>query len=209
MLVMIDNHQQLLINKEKIMKKKIGIYLFEEYADWEIAYLSPEINKNELFELIYISKDTSHIKSQGGLSIMPNRLLSDIKADDLDMIILPGGEAWGRNENREIDSLVLEMNDKSKNIAAICGATAYLSRLGLLDNVKHTSNDITYLKWITPEYSADNNYISAPAVSDKNIITAGGVFPIEFSKEIFKKIELKSDEDIENWFQLFKNGIWK
>ena len=31
---------------------------------------------------------------------------------------------------------------------------------------------------------------------------------IEFATEIFKKIKLKPDDEIEKWFQLFKNGIW-
>jgi len=34
------------------------------------------------------------------------------------------------------------------------------------------------------------------------------IAPIEFAVEIFKKIELKPDDEIEKWFQLFKNGIW-
>ena len=47
------------------------------------------------------------------------------------------------------------------------------------------------------------------ATTDKNVITANGIAPIEFAKEVFTKIELYDLDNIEKWFQLFKNGIWK
>lgn len=39
------------------MKKKIFIYLFDGYSDWEIAYLTPELNKSDFHELIYFTDD--------------------------------------------------------------------------------------------------------------------------------------------------------
>jgi len=37
----------------------------------------------------------------------------------------------------------------------------------------------------------------------------GGVIKsFEFAAEIFKKIKLRSKEDIEKWYLLFKKGIW-
>ena len=38
----------------ELMKKRIFIYLFDGYSDWEIAYLAPELNKSENHELIYV-----------------------------------------------------------------------------------------------------------------------------------------------------------
>jgi len=67
---------------------------------------------------------------------------------------------------------------------------------------------LSYLKAVVPEYGGHESYQNKLAVTDKNIITANGIAPIEFATEIFKKIELKSDAEIEKWFQLFKNGIW-
>ena len=77
-----------------------------------------------------------------------------------------------------------------------------------MDKVKHTSNALNYLKYIAPEYKGEKNYQSDFSVTDENIITANGTAPIEFAREIFKKIKLHSEKDIEKWFQLFKKGIW-
>lgn len=191
------------------MKKKIFVCLFDGFADWEIAYLTPEIRKNKDFELVYFSKEGESVVSMGGLRISPASSLAEIDVDDVEMLILPGGEAWENDENDYLDSLVTNLFEQGRTIAAICAATAYLGKKGFLDNLKHTSNDLNYLKHVAPEYLGDSNYIDSPAVTDENIITANGVAPIEFAKEIFFRVQLNNIRDIENWFQLFKYGIWK
>jgi len=190
------------------MKKKIFVFLFNGFSDWEIAYLSPEIKKSDAFDLIYFSKDGNPVISMGGLCILPEMSLTEINTDDVYMLVLPGGTAWETGENSEIDLFAKTLFAKKRTIAAICAATAYLGRQGFLNNLKHTSNDLYYLKGVAPEYSGEKYYVNSFAVSDENIITANGVAPIEFAREIFEKVQLYDSHDTEKWFQLFKNGIW-
>jgi len=190
------------------MKKKIAVFLFDGFSDWEISYLTPEINKSDQFELVYFSADGSTIKSMGGLQVKPSSSLSELKNKAVDMLILPGGTAWEKGENDEITAFTKEVFKLGKPIAAICAATTYLGQLGLLNDLQHTSNDLNYLKGMAPNYCGDENYQNALAVTDRNIITANGISPIEFAREIFKLIELYNIDHIEQWYQLFKNGIW-
>lgn len=190
------------------MKKKIFIFLFDGFSDWEIAYLTPEIRKSSTFELIYFSKDGMPVISMGGLQVVPSLALTEIVPHDVDMLILPGGTAWEKGDNEGVTPLVKLIVDLGKPVAAICAATAYLAQQQLLDNLKHTSNDLYYLKAVAPAYSGDSFYTNALATSDKNIITANGIAPIEFAREIFTTLELYPEQDIEKWFQLFKNGVW-
>jgi putative intracellular protease/amidase len=190
------------------MKKKIYIYLFDGFSDWEIAYLTPEIKKSEAFELRYFSKDGKPIVSMGGLRILPDISFAEINTDTIEMLILPGGVAWETNENDFLDAFVKNLFKKGKAIAAICAATTYLGKKGFLDKLKHTSNDLNYLKGMAPHYLGEQHYSNSLAVTDENIITANGIAPIEFARDIFQKIKLYSDDEIEKWFQLFKNGIW-
>jgi putative intracellular protease/amidase len=190
------------------MEKRIFVFLFDGFSDWEISYLTPEINKSEQFDLVYFSKNGNLITSMGGLQITPTTSLNELKFEDVDMLILPGGDAWEKGENAEVEKLTKDIFEKRKPIAAICAATTYLGQLGLLNDLKHTSNDLNYLKGIAPKYCGDENYQNSLVFTDKNIITANGIAPIEFAREIFKTIGLYSDDNIEKWFQLFKNGIW-
>jgi putative intracellular protease/amidase len=190
------------------MKKKIYVFLFDGFSDWEISFLTPEINKSEQFDLVYFSKNGTQVKSMGGLQIIPTTSLNEFKLEDIDLLILPGGTAWEKGENTEIEELTKSVSERGKSIAAICAATTYLGQLGLLNDLKHTSNDLNYLKGIAPKYCGDKNYKNSLAVTDKNIITAKGIAPIEFAREIFITIGLYNEDNIEKWFQLFKNGIW-
>jgi len=188
--------------------QNIYIFLFDGFSDWEISYLTPELKKSEKVNLKYFSIDGLEITSVGGLKIIPDLSIQELNLDNTTALILPGGSAWEEQSIKGINKLVETLNSKNKTIAAICSATTFLGQTGYLDNVKHTSNAIDYLKYIAPKYKGDKNYQSGLAISDKNIITANGFSPIEFAREIFKSINLKSEKDIEKWFQLFKNGIW-
>jgi len=190
------------------MKKKIYVFLFDGFSDWEISYLTPEINKSEEFELVYFSKDGDLVTSMGGLQVKPRTSLDDLDSEDIDMLILPGGSAWEKGENKEINDITESLFEKGRPIAAICAATAYLGKLGVLNDLKHTSNDLYYLKGVAPNYCGDENYQNSFAVTDRNVITANGIASIEFAREVFKKIGLFNEKDLEKWFQLFKNGIW-
>jgi putative intracellular protease/amidase len=188
---------------------KIYIYLFDGYSDWEIAYLAPELNKSENHELIYLSEHGDRVTSMGGLRVEPSGSLHEVELEEMSLLILPGGEAWENENPKGIKQLLREAYDSNKNIAAICAATTFLGRSGMLNEVKHTSNDLNYLKGIAPAYQGEPYYQNTLAVTDGNIITANGIAPIEFAREIFRKVGLYDEATLEQWFQLFKNGIWK
>jgi putative intracellular protease/amidase len=188
--------------------KKVFIFLFDGFSDWEIAFLTPEIRKSSDFQIVYFSKDGEPVSSMGGLRVSPETSLTAIHHGDVEMLILPGGTAWEKGENDFMDTFVKSVFDNGKTVAAICAATAYLANNGFLNALKHTSNDLYYLKAVAPLYTGEQHYIGSLAVTDQNLITANGVAPIEFAREIFRKLNLYNETNIEKWFQLFKNGIW-
>jgi putative intracellular protease/amidase len=190
------------------MKKQIAVFLFEGFSDWELAYLTPEIYKSDHFELVYFSIRGGLATSMGGLQVKPTKSLKDIVFENLEMLVLPGGTAWEKGGNTEIEKLTKDMFEAGKPIAAICAATIYLGQIGLLNDLKHTSSDLNYLKGMAPEYTGSDLYQNELAVTDGHLITANGIAPIEFAREVFKTIGLYSEEAIEKWFQLFKNGVW-
>ena len=51
------------------MIKKIYVFLFDGFSDWEIAYLTPEINKHKNFKLVYFSSGSGMVTSMGGLQV--------------------------------------------------------------------------------------------------------------------------------------------
>ncbi len=189
-------------------KESVYVFLFDGFSDWEISYLTPELKKSDKIELKYFSIDGKSVTSMGGLNITPDFSVGEISSNDISVLILPGGSPWENNSIKGIDEIVKKLYYENKIIGAICAATTYLANKGYLDNIEHTSNALFYLQNMAKEYKGKANYKDQLAVTDKNLITANGIAPIEFAREVFKKVALYDEKSIEKWFQLFKNGIW-
>jgi putative intracellular protease/amidase len=102
---------------------------------------------------------------------------------------------WRGTPEPRIEGLVRAPVEQGVPAAAICAATSYLARLGLLDaGVRHTSNALAYLKDVAPDYAGEDLYVEAPAVSHAGIITAGAEAGREFAYEILKALGVYDDE---------------
>ena len=62
------------------------------------------------------------------------------------------------------------------------------------------------IRRIAPEYRGDSHYVDALAVRDRGVITASGLGPVEFAREIFEQLGVFSAADRPVWFHLFKHG---
>jgi hypothetical protein len=78
--------------------------------------------------------------------------------------------------------------------------------MALLNDRRHTSNGPGYIAAHVPEYSGAALYEAIPAVSDRGIITASGLAPVDFAREIFSQLKIFSAADEELWFDMFKSG---
>ena len=190
---------------------KAYIYILNTLADWEIGYLTAELNSGRYLdktrppvELIKIGNTTEPIKTMGGITIAPDESIDNIRFKEDDLLILPGADTWMEEENKKIIDIVSGIINEKVIIAAICGATVALANKGILNNRNHTSNDMEFLKMFCPEYTGENFYLNQPAVTDDNLITASGIAPLEFSYEVLKRINVMKAETLEAWYQLYK-----
>ena len=188
------------------MNKKLIVYLPEGFADWEGSYLLPELAENKI-SYVTVSENGKPVTSIGRLRVTPDAGLFDIQPSDISGLILIGSDSWADpSQNLSALKLATELLSREVLVAAICGATVALAREGLLDKRKHTSNNLEMLKKIVPSYKGEAFYEETLAVTDKNLITAAGVGPIEFTLELMKALNIYSEEKRKHWFNLFKNG---
>ena len=188
--------------------KKILYVILEQWADWELAYISSAVNMlgNGKFEnkTVSLTKDT--VLSIGGVKCLPDYDIQSVPSE-YDALILIGGMSW-RNENAmQIKPLIDACIKKDKVLGAICDACRFLGSVGALNSAKHTANDLNELK----RYAAYNNekgFIHKQAVSDNNIITANGTAPLEFAREVLKALSVASDEQIKGWYDFHKLGFY-
>lgn len=190
------------------MKKTVYLFVFEGFSDWEPSYATPEIHKSEAYQIRTIGLTSQPIHSMGGLTILPDTTIENSNLIDAAMLILPGGEAWEQKQLSQAQVLVNWFQEHNLPIAAICGATIFLADISVLNTIRHTSNAKAYLESLCPNYTGQDYYVEELAVTDQKTITASGIGPIEFAREIFQLLGIYTEEKAEEWYQVFKNGVW-
>jgi putative intracellular protease/amidase len=188
-------------------EKAVYLLVFDGYADWEPAHAVAELRREGRYRVETVALRREPVASMGGVRVIPTRTVADIDPADVAVFILPGGDRWETvpTEN-EIAALLERLEEQHVPIAAICGATVGISKLGLLRGRRHTSNGLSYLKTQVPDYTEAANYVDAPAVRDRGLITASGLADVEFAREIFEELGVFSASDRVLWAQMFRSG---
>ncbi|KAF2014308.1 class I glutamine amidotransferase-like protein [Aaosphaeria arxii CBS 175.79] len=94
-------------------------------------------------------------------------------SEKIDVLIVPGGAGTRQDMTAEI-AFVREMYPSLKSIMSICTGATILSRAGILDNKRATTNKRAW-KWATGTGPAVNWVGEARWVVDGNIVTSSGV----------------------------------
>lgn len=122
------------------------------------------------YRLKTFSIDGKPGRTIGGLQITPDLSIDDVTVPDAEMLILPGGASWEQGGHHQVALLAQKFRQHRVTVAAICGATLGLAKIGLLDALRHTSNSKDYL--LQSQYQGAEYYVEEPAVNDGGIITA-------------------------------------
>ena len=197
------------------MKKEILFVLLNNFADWEGAYIAPNLTlgvepgseSKYVVKTVAVTKDT--VVSCGGFKVLPDYGIDNIPTDYAGIVLI-GGMSWFTPEAEAIVPLVKDAIENRKLVAGICNASVFLGMHGFLNKIKHTSNGLDYLKaYAGANYTGENFYIDGPAVRSENIVTANGFSALEFCREILYALEADSTQKIERSYRMHKTGVWE
>jgi putative intracellular protease/amidase len=189
------------------MTPAVHVLVFEGFADWEPAYALAELRRSGGLDVVTLGFTDAPVRSMGGLRVVPDRAIAGLDIAAVRLLLLPGGDMWeGAYPRADLDALLTELHARGVPIAAICGATLALARAGLLNDRAHTSNEQAYLTNLASEYAGGGRYVDELAVRDRCVITASGLGPTEFAREIFEELEVFTAEERPVWYHLFKHG---
>lgn len=186
----------------------IHVLLFDGFADWEPAHALAELRRRGKRFVRSVGFTASPVVSMGGLRVSPDVALKDVAIADMELFLLPGGDMWEHATYPRValESLVKRLLAAEVPVAGICAATLALGRAGVLDDMGHTSNGRGYLPAHVPEYAGAAHYVDAPAVRDRHLITATGLAPVDFAREIFAELQIFNARDEALWYDMFKHG---
>jgi putative intracellular protease/amidase len=189
-------------------RETVHLFVLDTMADWEAAYAIASINKPayqkqpDRLRVQTVGPGDSAVRTMGGVRIVPDLALADLRPADSLMLILPGADAWDNGEHDEAVEKAREFLEAGVPVAAICGATAGLARHGLLDARPHTSNAREYLNAVSG-YAGQAYYVDEPAVRDGDLITATGLAPVDFARLIFERLDVYEADVLDAWYTLY------
>lgn len=189
-------------------QRAIHVVIFDGFADWEPAHALAELRRWGKRVVRTVGFGGAPVVSMGGLRVTPDVDLASVRPEDVELLLLPGGDMWesGEYPRARLESLIAAVLASGASVAAICAGTLALARAGVLDDRRHTSNMRGYLSEHAGEYAGGAHYLDAPAVRDRHVITGSGLASVDFARAIFAELGIFSDDDEALWFDMFKHG---
>jgi putative intracellular protease/amidase len=185
----------------------VHVAVFDTFADWETGHATAHIRRDSWqrqpgrYAVTTVGPTREPVTTMGGLRIVPDIALDELRPQDSAMLILAGGDLWGEDSMAGFRAAARQFLAAGVPVAAICGATFGLALEGLLDDRAHTSNDAGYLA--LTGYAGGGRYVAEPAVTDGDLITASGVAPAHFARAIFERLEIYTPAVAASWFKLY------
>jgi putative intracellular protease/amidase len=182
--------------------------VYDTLTDSEVGHLLVELHTGRFtgtsYDVVTVAESPEPITTMGGLRVLPDALLADLRADASDLLVLPGAEMWDAGGGQAFAAAAARFLDAGVPVAAICGATAGLARAGLLDERDHTSASAEYLEMTG--YAGGDRYVDERAVVDGELITAGPQSPVQFARAALERLGLASEPTLEAYEALFDRG---
>lgn len=185
----------------------LHLVVHDHMADWQyghaVAHVRSGIGPYGLGsrEVVTVGLSRSPITTAGGLTILPDITLPQLKPSKSAMLLLPGSTG-GESPSEVMDPLTSAAGiflDAGVPVAAIGSSTLALAREGLLDYRDHTGTSRTDLA--TTAYAGAHRYLDRLAVTDGDLITAAPTAPVEFTREILAHLNGHTPRALDVWYR--------
>ena len=161
------------------------IAIFIAYGFEEIEAITQiDVLRRAEIDIVSVSiTDSYEVQGKHKITIIADKLFSEMDFDKVDMLVLPGGAIGVKNlfKHEGLNNLLVQFNKDKKHIAAICAAPMILNELGILNGRKA-------ICFPACEKELTNAIITdEPVVVDQHVITSKGIgTALDFSLEIVK-----------------------
>ncbi len=173
------------------MSKRVLVPLAQGCEELEAITITDILARGGVKVITASLDENREIHASRGAVLLASTTLDDVKDEDFDLVVLPGGlpGADYLKEDARILDILRRMHASGKLTAAICAAPQVLREAGLLDGHKATS----YPGVLDAQPAPGMEYVDAPVVEDDNIITSKGPgTAMDFALYLVEKLQGKT-----------------
>ena len=175
------------------MKKKIAVHLANGFEEIEAITIIDVLRRAGLDVIVVSVSGNLEVPGAHNIGVMADILFENMKYDDVEMILLPGGMPGASNLNvhEGLKKMILKFNDENKPLGAICAAPLVFGNLGLLKGKKA----VCYPGFEDQLKGAE--VLMEPVIKSGNIITARGIgSALKFALSIVEDLISKEKADL-------------
>jgi len=175
-----------------------GVELYEAAAFYDVLGWSGVYGK-ESVEVITIGLQ-KEVHGAFGLKVIPNKLLSEVEAEDFDALAIPGGfETYGYYEeaySEPVADLIRRFDEMEKPIASICVGALTLANSGILKGRKATTYHLREGLRRKQLAGFGVTVVDKSIVWDRNVITSTSpAMAMEVAFELLSKMTSAANSD--------------
>ena len=166
---------------------KVLVPLAKGFEEIEAVSIIDILRRAEIDVMVASLDAHTLVQGTNGITIQTDFQVKDVRVNELDMIVLPGGwdGTYALAEDTNVQKLLKEMDARGKNIAAICAAPYALNKAGVLKE-KYTCYPSVEEEIQKEGYQGER----AMVVEDENIMTSRGpATALCFALAIVKKLK--------------------
>ncbi|MBL8027589.1 MAG: DJ-1/PfpI family protein [Fibrobacteres bacterium] len=173
----------------KKIKKHVILVPFAEGFEESEAIIAVDLMRRAEAEVIMAGCSALEVKSARNVKVLCDTLLSDVNAEKLTGVVLPGGIPGTTNLMKDtiLRNIIIDLDRQNLLVGAVCAAPTVLYAAGILAGRKVTSHPSVAKEFSGCLYSEDR------VVCDGNVITSRGVgTSVEFALAL---VENLTDKD--------------
>lgn len=184
--------------------KRVGLLLFPGFSEFEVMVATSLLRSSH--ELVTVAPTDEPVTSEAGLTFLSHKTLGNIDSDELEALIVPGGDMVHLKDAEPLFSLVKEMSEHGAFLAAVCSGPYVLARAGVLAGrpytVTFTEEQRTFLGCFD-----ETTFRYEPVVQNGNIITAQGHAFVAFGLAVARHLRGSLDDDTRAFYEGRSNDL--
>ena len=100
-----------------------------------------DVLRRAKIEMDIVALHDINIVSQSGIKLQAEGLISEVKLDSYDFLVIPGGGAVFKflHKEKKVSEVIMKFAEANKLVATICAAPSLVGKLGLFKGKKYRS----------------------------------------------------------------------